>query len=238
MKTPNHIAFIMDGNRRWAKNHKLEMLFGHDKGAHQIEPLVEYAAKKGISYVTFWAFSTENWKRTKDEVTVLMEVFRRTFRDPMIERLKKNGVRFGVIGNISKFPQDIQDNLKKLITDTKNNKKIIVTIALNYGGREEILRALNVILSEREGSIDSSARPQNDNRITEEAFEKHLYTSSIPDPDLLIRTGGEMRTSGFLPWQTVYTELYFTDVLWPDFDEKEFENALDEYDKRERRFGK
>lgn len=237
-KIPQHIAFIMDGNRRWAKNHKLEMLFGHDKGAHQIEPLVEYAAKKGISYVTFWAFSTENWKRTKDEVTVLMEVFRRTFRDPMIERLKKNGVRFGVIGDISKFPQDIQDNLKKLITDTKNNKKITVTIALNYGGRDEILRALNVILSEREGSIDSSARPQNDNRITEEAFEKHLYTSSIPDPDLLIRTGGEKRTSGFLPWQTVYTELYFTDVLWPDFDEKEFQKAFDDFISRERRFGK
>lgn len=226
MKIPQHVAFIMDGNRRWAKNHKLEMLFGHDKGAHQIEPLVEYASKHGVQFVTFWAFSTENWQRTKEEVAVLMDVFRRMFRDPMVTRMKKNDVKFGVIGDTSKFPQDIQLDLKKLLDETKDNKKITVTIALNYGGRDEILYVVNTALSAKRIAL------------SEDEFSDLLYTSELPDPDLLIRTGGEKRLSGFLPWQTVYTELYFTDTLWPDFDEKEFEKALKDYEARERRFGR
>lgn len=228
----------MDGNRRWAKSHKFEMLLGHDKGAHQIEPLVEYASKQGVQFVTFWAFSTENWQRTEQEVAVLMEVFRRMFRDPMVARMKQNDVKFGVIGDTNKFPEDIQQDLKKLLEETKDNEKITVTIALNYGGRDEILRAFNVILSEREGSLDSSSSVQNGNIVTEQRFSNSLYTNGIPDPDFLIRTGGEKRTSGFLPWQTVYTELYFTDTLWPDFDEKQLQIALDDYVCRDRRFGK
>lgn len=227
----------MDGNRRWAVSHKLEMLFGHDKGAHQIEPLVEYASKQGVKFVTFWAFSTENWQRSEQEVSVLMEVFRRMFRDPMVERMKKNDVKFGVIGDISKFPKDIQRDLKTLLDETKGNKKITVTIALNYGGRDEILRALNVILSKAK-DLDSSPSVQNDIIVTEQRFLNNLYTKDLPDPDFLIRTGGEKRLSGFLPWQTVYTELYFTDTLWPDFDETQLQIALDDFASRDRRFGK
>ncbi|MEN9406842.1 MAG: hypothetical protein RLZZ455_58 [Candidatus Parcubacteria bacterium] len=226
MNIPTHIAFIMDGNRRWAVSHKLEMLFGHDKGAHQIEPLVEYASKKGVKFVTFWAFSTENWQRSEQEVAVLMEVFRRMFRDPMVERMKKNDVKFGVIGDISKFPQDIQSDLKKLLEETKDNKKITVTIALNYGGRDEILQAIKKAVDDKQFAIN------------DKQFSNYLYTSNIPDPDFMIRTGGEKRLSGFLPWQSVYTELYFTDTLWPDFDEKELQIALDDFAARERRFGK
>ena len=247
---PNHIAFIMDGNRRWAKAHKLEMLFGHDKGAHQIEPLVEYASKQGVKFVTFWAFSTENWQRTEQEVAVLMEVFRRMFKDPMVDRMKKNDVKFGVIGDISKFPQDIQDDLTKLLDETRDNKKITVTIALNYGGRDELLQAVNVLViaskAKQSHEIEETIRghhvndtPRDDNRIiSEDEFGQFLYTKDIPDPDFLIRTGGEKRTSGFLPWQIVYAELYFTDTLWPDFDEEELQKALDDYTSRERRFGK
>ncbi len=226
MNIPTHIAFIMDGNRRWAVSHKLEMLFGHDKGAHQIEPLVEYASKKGVKFVTFWAFSTENWQRSEQEVAVLMEVFRSMFRDPMVERMKKNDVKFGVIGDISKFPQDIQSDLKKLLEETKDNKKITVTIALNYGGRDEILQAIKKAVDDKQFAI------------SDKQFSNYLYTSNIPDPDFMIRTGGEKRLSGFLPWQTVYTELYFTDTLWPDFDEKQLQRALDDYTSRDRRFGK
>lgn len=231
-QVPQHIAFIMDGNRRWAMQNKLALLFGHDKGAHQIEPLVEYAAKHGVLYVTFWAFSTENWQRSENEVTAIMEVFRRMFRDPMVGRMKKNDVKFGVIGDTTKFPQDIQENIERLLDETKNNKKITVTIALNYGGRDEILRAVRKVSSSKYkvASIE--------NEELENIFQEQLYTSNMPDPDLLIRTGGERRLSGFLPWQTVYTELYFSDVLWPDFGEKELQKVLNEYSSRERRFGK
>lgn len=222
----------MDGNRRWAKAHKLEMLFGHDKGAHQIEPLVEYASKQGVKYVTFWAFSTENWQRTEKEVAVLMEVFRRMFCDPMVERMKKNDVKFFVIGDTTRFPDDIQQDLKKLLEETKDNKKITVTIALNYGGREEMLHAVNkFVIANPEGVRQS-------NKIDETRFSQLLYTRDLPDPDFLIRTGGEKRLSGFLPWQIVYTELYFTDTLWPDFDENALQIALDDFAERERRFGR
>jgi undecaprenyl diphosphate synthase len=250
MKIPTHVSFIMDGNRRWASTRKLQILFGHDKGAHQIEPLVEYATRQGISFLTFWAFSTENWNRDAKEVAMLMQVFRNIFKDPMVQRMKKDGVKMQVIGDMTKFPQDIQDSVQALVEDTKSNSKICVNLALNYGGREEILQAVNKLVIARtygtkqsgineEFIRDRHVAPRDDIKmIDEEMFSKYLCTKDLPDPDLLIRTGGEKRLSGFLPWQSVYSELYFTDTLWPDFDSGEFQKALDEYALRERRFGK
>jgi undecaprenyl diphosphate synthase len=225
-RIPKHVAFIMDGNRRWAREHKLAILMGHNKGAEQIENIVTYGADKGIKYVTFWAFSTENWKRSEEEVSHLMEVFRTILLGPMVKRLIKKGVRLQIIGDYQAFSKDIVEGLDKLIEESKNNDLITATIALNYGGRPEIIRAVNRLLKE------------NVSEINEAEFSKYLYTFEQPDPDLIIRTGGEQRLSGYLPWQGVYSELYFTDTYWPEFDETAFQTALDEYTHRERRFGK
>lgn len=250
MKTniPKHIGIIMDGNRRWAGKRRLPLFAGHSEGAKRIEPLVAYGAKQGISYITFWAFSTENWERGDREVNTLLRVFRRVLKDPMLDRLQKNGVRVNVIGDLSPFPQDITEGVKKIMESSKNNKRITATFALNYGGRFEILRAVNRLMkvySSSEGvrlrrmtESRSSRRTSFTQTITEQVFAEYLYTAGIPDPDLIIRTGGEMRLSGFLAWQSVYSELYFTECLWPDFDEMEFQKSLDEYARRERRFGR
>ncbi len=223
---PRHVAFIMDGNRRWAKDHKLSLFLGHESGARNIQPLVEFAVSKGISYLTFWAFSTENWQRADDEVTDILNVFRKALKDPMIARLKEVKAKIQIIGDVSPFPDDIQQEVQKIIQDTKQNDKITVNIALNYGGRAEILQAVKVLIIEKKESL------------TEDEFSSYLSTAGQPDPDFIIRTGGEMRLSGYLPWQSVYAELYFTPVYWPDFGEKAFENALEEYARRHRRFGK
>lgn len=222
----NHVAFIMDGNRRWARKRLLPLAVGHTRGYQAIEPLIAYASKKGIKYLTFWAFSTENWNRDRKEVDVLLQIFRKLFADEIVNRLHKIGVKITVLGNIDAFPKDIADNIKKLIETTKNNTTITVNIGLNYGGRAEILQAVNRLLQDGIKNID------------EEIFSSYLYTKDIPDPDLIIRTSGEQRLSGFLPWQSVYSELYFTNVYWPDFNEKEFEKAIEEYTQRKRRFGK
>lgn len=224
--TIEHIGFIMDGNRRWAKSHLFSLFAGHSKGAENIEPIVDYAKQQKIPYLTFWAFSTENWRRANDEVTILLDVMRNQLKGPMIMRLKRNHVKVVVIGDISKFPQDIQNEITDLMEDTKNNESITVNVALNYGGRSEIVQAVNKIIK------------RNETQVTEETFSHYLYTKNLPDPDLIIRTGGEQRLSGFLPWQIVYSELYFTQTLWPDFNPTEFEKALAEYKKRQRRFGR
>jgi len=221
-----HVAFIMDGNRRWARARRLPLVAGHTKGYQRIEPLIKYAHKKKIKHLTFWAFSTENWNRDKKEVAVLMQIFRHLFKTNSVKRLHENGVQIRVLGELDSFPKDIAESIKKLIEQTKNNREIIVNIGLNYGGRAEILRAVNNLLSEKKETVD------------EEIFSSYLYTKNQPDPDLVIRTSGEERLSGFLPWQSVYSELYFPKTLWPDFDEKEFEKALSEFEKRKRRFGK
>ena len=223
---PQHVAMIMDGNRRWARNKGLPVFVGHRYGFNRIEPLVAYAANLGITHLTFWAFSTENWNRDKKEVDALMNLFRRLFTGVMVEKLKKNSVCIKTLGDISAFPKDIENGIKKIITETKNNTKITVNFALNYGGRAEILRAVKKIIAEK---------PKE---VTEEMFSNQLYTLGQPDPDFIIRTGGEQRLSGYLPWQSVYSELYFTDTYWPDFDEKAFNSALIDYVSRERRFGK
>lgn len=217
---PDHVVIIMDGNRRWARQHGLSIIKGHRKVAEEmIERLADFAILSKVKYLTLWAFSTENWQRSSEEVDGIMNLFRETFATSS-ERLHKKGVRVAVIGDISKFPKDIQDGVNFWVNETKNNQKLIVTFALNYGGRDEIKRAV---------------------ALGGEDFEEFLDTKkaiNLPDPDLLIRPGGEKRLSGFLTWQTVYTELYFTDVLMPDFDEKEFSKALNDYASRQRRFGK
>lgn len=221
-----HVAFIMDGNRRWAKEKNLQLVVGHTKGYQIIEPLISYAHKKGIKYLTFWAFSTENWKRDKNEISVLFQIFRKLFAGEIINRLHKKGVKINVLGDIDKFPDTIAENLKNLIAKTKNNTAITVNIGLNYGGREEILRAVNNLLQSGKKEVD------------EKTFSSFLYTKDQPDPELIIRTSGEKRLSGFFPWQSVYSELYFPKIYWPDFNEQEFEKALEEYIRRKRNFGK
>lgn len=217
---PQHVAIIMDGNRRWARQNGLAIIKGHRKVAEEmIERLADFAIAKGIKFLTLWAFSTENWQRPSEEVKGIMELFRETFATSS-KRLHQKGVRVAVIGDLSRFPEDIQDGVNFWLKETKNNQKLIVTFALNYGGRDELQRAV---------------------RAGGENFENHLDTKKmivLPDPDLLIRPGGEKRLSGFLTWQSVYTELYFTDALMPDFDEQEFAKALADYASRQRRFGK
>ena len=256
----------MDGNRRWARAHKFKLLKGHDRGAERIETVVEKAFAVGIPYVTFWTFSTENWNRSKVELEMLFTVFRTTLLGSIVTRLLARGVKLQIIGNYKQFPKDIVEGLEKVVEDSKDNTGIIATLAINYGGRVEILEAVKKIIEEEQQPVipakaerqtflprstaagiqskknslitGSPIRSGMTNILDEEVFSKYLSTSNLPDPDLVIRTGGEQRLSGFLPWQTVYSELYFTDTFWPDFDEKEFEKALEEFGNRQRRFGK
>lgn len=217
--TPTHIAIIMDGNRRWAKEHNLPVLEGHRRVADKIlEPLIEYAADCGITYMTFWAWSTENWTRDKQEVEGIMRIFRHIIKDRW-DRLHKKGVRIRVIGDISKFSPDIRQALEKVIDQTKNNTRITAVFALNYGGRDELRRAV-------------LKAPKLEN------FEEHLDTKGIPDPDMIVRTGGELRLSGFLPWQSVHSELYFPTWYMPEFTPERLDEVIAEFNVRERRFGK
>lgn len=225
---PQHVAIIMDGNRRWAREHKLEIVKGHSRGTEILESLIEHASDKGIKYMTFWAFSTENWNRSKVEVAMLMEVFRKFLNSPVVDRLIQKGVKLQVLGAYTAFPQDIVQRIDKIIAASKQNTAITINIALNYGGRLELIRAVQQIIADNVNPTD----------ITEQTISHYLYTKDIPDPDLIIRTGGSFRLSGYLPWQSVYSELYFTDTYWPDFDMEEFNKALEEYAQRERRFGK
>lgn len=223
-----HIALIMDGNRRWAKEKKLPVFLGHQKGYQQIEKIVNRADEIGIKYITFWAFSTENWERSQAEVMYLLNLFRKVLKGKLLDKLiKKNGKIF-VLGNISAFPEDLQKEIARVMEESKKNTGIQVNIALNYGGREEIVQAVQKIVTDK---IDQK-------EITEDLFSQYIYTKNQPDPDLIIRTGGAMRLSGYLPWQGVYSELYFTEAYWPDFGVHEFDEAIAEYERRERRFGK
>ncbi|MBI5018913.1 di-trans,poly-cis-decaprenylcistransferase [Candidatus Gottesmanbacteria bacterium] len=221
---PVHIAIIMDGNRRWAKEHNLPVLAGHQRVSDEVlEPLVEHAAKRGVSFITFWAFSTENWNRDAKEVEGIMRIFRHTVRKRW-QRLHDKGVKVRVIGDISRFAPDIRKALTGVMEQTAQNKKITAVFALNYGGRDEILRAVR--------SLPDAIR------VTEQDFSAHLDTAGVPDPDLIIRTSGEMRLSGFLPWQSVYSELYFPVWHMPDFTPEKLDEAIEVYAKRKRRFGK
>lgn len=223
---PIHVAFIVDGNRRWARERGLPIILGHRKGYKRIEDLVVYTKSIGIKYVTFWAFSTENWNREKKEVDDLMNIFRRIFTHSAMKKIIKEKAKIIIFGDLTRFPSDIQKSVKDIVEETKNNNGITVNIALNYGGRAEILQAVNKLLQKKEKKVD------------EEIFSSYLYSKDQPDPDLIIRTGGDQRLSGYLPWQSVYSELYFTKTYWPDFDEKAFEKAIKDFSNRQRRFGK
>ncbi len=225
---PNHLAIIMDGNRRWARSHGWEAIRGHEYVVDNvIEPIVDRCIELGISYLTLWAFSTENWERDKREIEGMMQLFRRAF-EKKVEDLHKKGVKLQIIGDIDRFPEDIANNAKRWVEISKDNTKITVSFALNYGGREELLRAINLLHQQTPTATT----------ITQADLELHLATTGMPDPDLIIRPGGQFRLSGFLPWQSVYSELYFTDILMPDFQVNELNAALEDYANRQRRFGK
>lgn len=225
---PAHVAIIMDGNRRWARSHGWEAIRGHEYVVDNvIEPIVDRCIELGISYLTLWAFSTENWERDQREIEGMMQLFRRAF-EKKVEDLHKKGVKLQIIGDIDRFPDDIAKNAKRWVEISKDNTKITVSFALNYGGRDELLHAIN-LLHQKNPSAST---------FTQEDLEAHLSTAGMPDPDLIIRPGGQFRLSGFLPWQSVYSELYFTDILMPEFQVNELNEALQDYSNRQRRFGK
>lgn len=227
-KLPQHVAIIMDGNRRWARKAGLAAIGGHNYVVDEvIEPIVDRCIELGISYITLWVFSTENFNRDKREVKGLMKLFRKAL-GRKVEDLYKKGAKLKMIGDLSRFPNDIEDMARDWMEISKDNMKITVTFALNYGGRDEIVRAAQKIVSQNNGE---------NKKIDEAQFSLHLDTVGMPDVDLLIRPGGEKRLSGFMMWQSVYAELYFTDVLMPEFTIEEFDKALVEYGRRDRRFG-
>lgn len=227
LKIPEHIAVIMDGNRRWAKKRGLPKIEGHRNGALALEKVIDRAGHLGVKAITAYAFSSENRNRDPKEIQDLMYLLKYFIRKKR-KKLKEQGARLKILGDLSFFPQDLQDEIKKTVAFLKDCDKLDLNIALNYGGREEIVKACQKIIAE-------AKRPEE---ISEEFFAKCLYTEGGSDPDLLIRTGGELRLSNFLTWQSTYSELYFTDVLWPDFDGDELEKAVTEYSNRQRRFGK
>ncbi len=231
LNIPNHIAIILDGNGRWAKKRMMPRNYGHAKGAKAVEQICEDAYNIGINYLTVYAFSTENWKRPKDEVDALMKLLSDYLEDSL-SRAKKNNMCVKVIGDKTALSIDLQNKIEKLETVTKDNTGLHFTIALNYGSRDEIVRAIKKV------AADVKNEKLGVEDITEQVYSNYLDTKGIPDPDLLIRTSGEERLSNYLLWQLAYTEFYFTDCLWPDFDKKELLKAIVEYTKRDRRFGK
>ena len=229
-KMPKHIAIIMDGNRRWAKNKGLDPKLGHKEGAKTLEKIVRYANKIGLEYITVYAFSTENWKRAEDEVKTLMLLLQ-NYLDDYSKRADTENIRVKVIGDISALNTGMQKSIAKCMERTKDNTGVTFTIALNYGGRDEIVKAVKQIASNvKEGKLEVE-------NITEETVSNNLYTAGIPDPDLLIRTSGEIRTSNFLPWQIVYSEFLFIEKNWPDFAEQDLDAAIEVFMKRHRKFG-
>ena len=229
MNVPNHIAIILDGNGRWAKKRGMPRGYGHVKGCENLETICEVAKDLGVKYLTVYAFSTENWKRSKEEVDGLMRLFR-SYLKKCLKIAKKNDMCVRVIGDYSAFDADIRESIEKLQEFSKDFKTLHFQIALNYGSRDEILRALNRLLrDEKDGKITG--------KVTEEMFSSYLDTAGLPDPDLMIRTSGELRLSNYLLWQMAYTEFYFTPVPWPDFDREELIRAIEKYNERDRRYG-
>ncbi|PQL92590.1 isoprenyl transferase [Apibacter adventoris] len=230
-KMPKHVAIIMDGNGRWAKKRGMNRTFGHQSAIKAVREAIEFCNDYNIPYLTLYTFSSENWKRPALEVNVLMNLLINTIKKET-KKLNENGVRVKVIGNTEKLPKNVLTELNKLIENTKDNKKGTLILALSYSSKEEILAATKKIISE---VINNQIQI---NQIDTNLFSNYLYTQNIPDVDLLIRTSGERRISNFLLWQIAYAELYFTDILWPDFNKEEFLNAIKFYQSRERRFGK
>lgn len=230
-RLPQHVAVIMDGNGRWAKKRGMPRIMGHRRGVDVLKDLLRCCRDWGIKALTAYAFSTENWGRPTEEVEFLMTLFERVLRQELREMMQEN-VQIRFVGNLAALPRSLQDEIERSVATTSQNQGIQFTIATNYGGRQEILQACRAIAAKvQQGLIEPE-------QIDEALFERHLYTAGICDPDLLIRTSGEMRVSNFLLWQVAYSELYVTDTLWPDFDRMAFHQALSVYQQRERRFGK
>jgi len=228
---PQHLAIIMDGNGRWAKNKGKNRLFGHTKGVKAVQEVVEECAVLKIKYLTLYAFSTENWNRPEEEIGVLMKLLLSSLKSEF-EKLLKNRIKLNVIGNTDQLPLSVQKELDYVIKQTENNSEMTLTLALSYGGREEIESAIKQLAVKVKNNIISPEK------IDQSIINEHLYTRDLPDVDLLIRTSGEKRISNFLLWQIAYAELYFSKVLWPDFRKKHLHKAITNYQKRERRFGK
>ncbi len=230
-RLPKHVAVIMDGNGRWAKNQGLPRLMGHKKGVDALKDLLRCCKDWGIKALTAYAFSTENWSRPLEEVDFLMTLFQRVLRQELRGMMQEN-VQIHFVGKLDALPHSLQAEIERSMSETQHNQDIQFTVATNYGGRQEIIDATKAIAHlVQQGKI----QPQD---IDEALFSSHLYTAGICDPDLVIRTSGEMRISNFLLWQMAYSEIYVTDTLWPDFDRTEFHKALFDYQKRDRRFGK
>lgn len=229
MRVPNHIAIILDGNGRWAKKRGMPRSYGHIKGCENLEDICEIAKELGVKYLTVYAFSTENWKRSKEEVDGLMKLFR-NYLKKCIKISQKNNMRVKVIGDIHAFDEDIQESIEKLEEFSKDFDELHFQIALNYGSRDEITRAVNKMLEDQKQGVLEGP-------VDEQTISNYLDTAGIPDPDLMIRTSGELRLSNYLLWQLAYTEFYFTDVPWPDFKKEELVKAIEKYNERDRRYG-
>ena len=229
MRVPNHIAIILDGNGRWAKKRGMPRSFGHVKGCENLEDICEVAKELGVKYLTVYAFSTENWKRSKEEVDGLMKLFR-NYLKKCIKISQKNNMRVKVIGDITAFDSEIQESIEKLEDFSKDFTDLHFQIALNYGSRDEITRAVNRMLEDQKaGKLETP--------VSEDTISGYLDTAGLPDPDLMIRTSGELRLSNYLLWQLAYSEFYFTDVPWPDFKKEELVKAIEKYNERDRRYG-
>lgn len=225
-KLPQHIAIIMDGNGRWAKRRGLPRSFGHKAGFENIKKIVEHIYKLGIPYVTFFTFSTENWKRPQDEIDGIFNLVRDHLNNEKeVQRFLDNDIKLVTMGNLAKLPSDLHNKIVEVAQKTQNAKKLTLNLAINYGGRDEILKAVNLAIND--GKILNSSKE----------FEKYLYSKDLPDPDFVIRTSGELRISNFMLYQMAYSEFYFTKTYWPDFRPKQLEAALIDYQKRQRRFG-
>lgn len=230
-KLPSHVAIIMDGNGRWAQQRNLDRIFGHQQGVNAVREVVETAAELGIKYLTLYAFSTENWERPDEEVTALMGIMVQSLNNET-DNLIKNNVRLAVIGDVNRLTNDVRERLFETIKLTSVSTGLNLIVALSYSSRWEITEAA------RKMSSDVSRGKVKTDSIKEEDFERYLTTYGVPDPELMIRTSGEKRISNFLLWQLAYSELYFTEILWPDFGKKDFYNAIIDFQKRERRFGR
>ena len=230
MKVPQHIAIILDGNGRWAKSKGMPRNYGHAKGSKTVELICEEAWRMGIKYLTVYAFSTENWERPKAEVDALMKLLR-NYMKTCLKTAKKNDMKIRVIGDLAPLDEDIRSRIYELVESSKEHQGLNFTIALNYGGRDEIVRAVRLLAQD---CVGQAVKPEE---IDESMISSYLDTREIPDPDLLIRTSGELRLSNYLLWQLAYTEFYVTDTLWPDFTKEELEKAIIEYNGRKRRYG-
>ncbi len=228
IKTPFHLGIIVDGNRRWAKKKGLLSLEGHRKGLNNVQKIGDYCTKRGIKILTLYTFSTENWKRSKKEVSYLMKLLKESLNKKNIQKLHKKKIKLQIIGQKERLPQALQKRIKEAEKLTKNNKERILNLAVSYGGRPEIIQAVKNIIKKKIPA----------NKITEELINKNLWTAGLPYPDLIIRTGGAKRLSNFLTWQTAYSEFYFTKKSWPEFTEKDLNKALLDYSHRQRRFGR